>query len=158
MQDKLGIRRDFGLFNDAVANYSSVYFYYVWELPIFAAMGAVGGLLGFIFIFANKHITSVRRKYIKVRYPVRRLLEVSTNRPMSLGKHTRMHVRSHVWHGCAHVHELDAHRMTYYQRAPQVCQTALLCPGLLEVSSLRPHVTLQAICMHSASHMHALCH
>ena len=37
---------DFGLYDDHEANYGLNLWWYVWELPIFMAMGAVGGVLG----------------------------------------------------------------------------------------------------------------
>ncbi|DBA81171.1 TPA: hypothetical protein ACH3X2_006989 [Trebouxia sp. C0005] len=41
-----GRYRDFGLYTDSLAFYGSRMFYYVWDLPIFVGMGAVGGLMG----------------------------------------------------------------------------------------------------------------
>eukprot|EP01025_Chloroclados_australasicus_P045910 TRINITY_DN5061_c0_g1_i3.p1 TRINITY_DN5061_c0_g1~~TRINITY_DN5061_c0_g1_i3.p1 ORF type:complete len:975 (-),score=102.89 TRINITY_DN5061_c0_g1_i3:1065-3989(-) len=72
----LGVNRDFGMYNDIVADYGQVYHYYMWELPIFIVMGVGGGLLGAFFVWLNQHITRFRYKYIPVTKPVKRLIEV----------------------------------------------------------------------------------
>ena len=63
-----GRYRDFGLYTDSLAFYGSRMFYYVWDLPIFVGMGAVGGLMGALFIKVNVKITQFRHLYIPVRY------------------------------------------------------------------------------------------
>lgn len=63
-----GRYRDFGLYTDSLAFYGSRMFYYVWDLPIFVAMGAVGGLMGALFIKVNVKITQFRHLYIPVRW------------------------------------------------------------------------------------------
>lgn len=62
-----GRYRDFGLYTDSLAFYGSRMFYYVWDLPIFVGMGAVGGLMGALFIKVNVKITQFRHVYIPVR-------------------------------------------------------------------------------------------
>lgn len=62
-----GRYRDFGLYTDSLAFYGSRMFYYVWDLPIFVGMGAVGGLMGALFIKVNVKITQFRHLYIPVR-------------------------------------------------------------------------------------------
>ncbi|XP_054281681.1 H(+)/Cl(-) exchange transporter 7-like isoform X2 [Macrosteles quadrilineatus] len=52
----------FGKLNDSITNYE------VFELPIFIGMGAIGGVLGAVFVAINMRITTFRMKYIKVRY------------------------------------------------------------------------------------------
>eukprot|EP01025_Chloroclados_australasicus_P012437 TRINITY_DN1572_c0_g1_i2.p1 TRINITY_DN1572_c0_g1~~TRINITY_DN1572_c0_g1_i2.p1 ORF type:complete len:958 (-),score=133.08 TRINITY_DN1572_c0_g1_i2:534-3407(-) len=73
---KLGVHRDFGLYNDVLANYGSIYYYFVWELPIFVVMGCLGGLLGALFVQVNVKVTQWRHKMIPVRCPWKRLGEV----------------------------------------------------------------------------------
>lgn len=63
-----GRYRDFGLYTDSLAFYGSRMFYYVWDLPIFVGMGAIGGLMGALFIKVNVKITQFRHLYIPVRY------------------------------------------------------------------------------------------
>ena len=62
-----GRYRDFGLYTDSLAFYGSRMFYYVWDLPIFVGMGAIGGLMGALFIKVNVKITQFRHVYIPVR-------------------------------------------------------------------------------------------
>ncbi len=62
-----GRYRDFGLYTDSLAFYGSRMFYYVWDLPIFVGMGAIGGLMGALFIKVNVKITQFRHIYIPVR-------------------------------------------------------------------------------------------
>ena len=63
-----GRYRDFGLYTDSLAFYGSRMFYYVWDLPIFVVMGAIGGLMGALFIKVNVKITQFRHMYIPVRW------------------------------------------------------------------------------------------
>ncbi|KAK9816592.1 hypothetical protein WJX72_002361 [[Myrmecia] bisecta] len=76
MMAHFGRYRDFGLYTDSLAFYGSRMFYYVWDVPIFCLMGAIGGLLGAFFIHMNVKVTSLRHKYIPVRHPWKRLAEV----------------------------------------------------------------------------------
>jgi chloride channel 7 len=59
---KFGVHRDFGLFTDDEANYSRVFWWYFWEVPIFAAVGCIGGLLGALFVNVNVRITMWRQR------------------------------------------------------------------------------------------------
>ena len=58
---RFGTHRDFGLYTDDEANYSRVFWWYFWEVPVFALMGALGGLLGALFVKINVKITTWRR-------------------------------------------------------------------------------------------------
>ncbi|KAK9790124.1 hypothetical protein WJX73_008199 [Symbiochloris irregularis] len=71
-----GRYRDFGLYTDSLAHYGSRMFYYFWDVPIFCMMGAVGGLMGALWVHLNVKITALRHKYVPVRSPVKRMLEV----------------------------------------------------------------------------------
>lgn len=73
---RFGTHRDFGLFTDDQAGYSGIFWWYVWEVPIFVLMGAAGGLMGAMFIRANVRITVWRQRFIPVSCRHRRLLEV----------------------------------------------------------------------------------
>jgi chloride channel 7 len=73
---KFGTHRDFGLYTDDEANYSRVYWWYFWEVPIFACMGCLGGLFGAFFVNTNVKITMFRQKYIPVSSKYKRLAEV----------------------------------------------------------------------------------
>ena len=73
---KFGTHRDFGLYTDDEANYSRVFWWYFWEVPIFACMGCVGGLMGAFFVNTNIKITALRQKYIPVSQKHKRLAEV----------------------------------------------------------------------------------
>ena len=57
---KFGTHRDFGLYTDDEANYSRVFWWYFWEVPLFAGLGALGGLCGALFVKLNVRITSLR--------------------------------------------------------------------------------------------------
>lgn len=73
------------LYDDNLALYGKRYFYFVWELPLFALMGAIAGLLGALFIHLNIKATALRARYIPPRKPGLRLLEV--RQPLSLCTH-----------------------------------------------------------------------
>ena len=66
----------FRLYDDNLALYGKRYFYYVWELPVFAMVGAVGGLLGALFICLNIRATALRARFVPPRRPRLRLVEV----------------------------------------------------------------------------------
>ena len=63
----MGPGRDFGLYTDSLASYGSRMYYYVWDVPIFCAMGAVGGLMGALWVHVNVRITAFRHRCIPVR-------------------------------------------------------------------------------------------
>ena len=73
---KFGVHRDFGLFTDDEANYSRVFWWYFWEVPVFAAIGCMGGLLGAAFVNINVKITMWRQRFIPVSDKYRRHAEV----------------------------------------------------------------------------------
>lgn len=73
---QLGHERDFGLYSDDKALYGQKLYYFVWELPIFMALGVVCGLLGSMFVWLNVKMTSLRHKYIPVSSPLKRTIEV----------------------------------------------------------------------------------
>ncbi|KAG2486586.1 hypothetical protein HYH03_014756 [Edaphochlamys debaryana] len=52
------------------------FYYYLWELPIFAVMGAGGGLLGAGMIEVNKLLVRYRRRFVLPTQPLRRVTEV----------------------------------------------------------------------------------
>ena len=58
-------------------------FYYVWDLPIFVVMGAVGGLMGALFIKVNVKITQFRHMYIPVRWVL-----ICTHPPVNIAQPT----------------------------------------------------------------------
>ena len=73
---KFGTHRDFGLYTDDEANYSRVFWWYFWEVPLFAGLGALGGLLGALFVKVNVRITAWRQKHVPVANRHRRHAEV----------------------------------------------------------------------------------
>lgn len=58
-----GRYRDFGLYTDSLAFYGAKMFYYVWDVPLFMCMGAVGGLMGAGFCHFNVKITQLRHRW-----------------------------------------------------------------------------------------------
>ena len=62
-----GRYRDFGLYTDSLAKYGSRMFYYWWDVPIFSLMGAVGGLMGALWVHLNVKITALRHRHVPVR-------------------------------------------------------------------------------------------
>ncbi|KAK9843640.1 hypothetical protein WJX81_000756 [Elliptochloris bilobata] len=76
MQTKFGVWRDLGLYDDNLALYGARYFYRVWEMPVFGAMGVAAGLLGAVYIRAHVRIAALRARYVPPRMPWRRLAEV----------------------------------------------------------------------------------
>lgn len=73
---KFGTHRDFGLYTDDEANYSRVFWWYFWEVPLFAGLGALGGLLGALFVKVNVRITAWRQRHVPVANRHRRHMEV----------------------------------------------------------------------------------
>jgi len=73
---KFGTHRDFGLYTDDEANYSKQYWWYFWEVPIFAMVGCLGGYIGALFVNLNVRVTAWRAKHIPVNNKFRRFLEV----------------------------------------------------------------------------------
>ncbi|KAK9901698.1 hypothetical protein WJX75_008976 [Coccomyxa subellipsoidea] len=71
-----GRYRDFGLYTDSLAFYGSRMFYYVWDVPIFCLMGAMGGFMGALWVHVNVKVTAFRHRFIPVRSPWKRLVEV----------------------------------------------------------------------------------
>jgi chloride channel 7 len=57
---KFGTHRDFGLYTDDEANYSKQYWWYFWEVPIFAMIGCLGGYIGALFVNLNVRVTAWR--------------------------------------------------------------------------------------------------
>jgi chloride channel 7 len=47
--------------------YGSRMFYYAWDVPIFCLMGAVGGLMGALWVHVNVRVTLFRHRFIPVR-------------------------------------------------------------------------------------------
>ncbi len=72
MAAHFGRFRDFGLYSDSLAFYGSNMFYYVWDLPVFFAMGAVGGLMGALWVHVNVKVTALRHRVINFRRAPRR--------------------------------------------------------------------------------------
>lgn len=72
---KFGLHRDFGLFADDEADYSRVFWWYIWEIPIFVLMGIGGGLMGIVFVRANLAIMHWRAKHIPSTHGAKRLAE-----------------------------------------------------------------------------------
>ena len=61
---RFGRYRDFGLYADSLAFYGSRMFYYVWDVPIFCAMGCIGGGAGAAFVHLNVRVTAWRHAHI----------------------------------------------------------------------------------------------
>ena len=77
LASKFGIRRNFGLYDDNKALYGKVYFYYLWELPIYAVMGVFGGCMGSLYIKLQIFVSRLRGRYIPVAKRKRRIAEVA---------------------------------------------------------------------------------
>ena len=71
-----GIHRMFGLYPDDVAKYSTIFYWYIWEIPLFIIVGVVGGVFSNLFVLGNKHLTLWRRRNIPPTNKLRRMLEV----------------------------------------------------------------------------------
>ena len=69
------------LYDDNIALYGKRYFYYIWELPIFALIGASAGVLGALFVRGYVACTKLRAKYVPATSPKRRLAEVRLRHP-----------------------------------------------------------------------------
>lgn len=76
LSTKFGRFRDFGLYTDNDANLGSRMFYYIWDLPIFCCIGALGGLAGAGFIKANIKVTQWRHAWVPTGSRWKRLAEV----------------------------------------------------------------------------------
>ncbi len=49
-------------YTDSLAFYGARMFYYLWDIPLFMAMGAVGGLMGAGFCHFNVKVTQLRHR------------------------------------------------------------------------------------------------
>lgn len=76
-EERFGIRRDLGLYDDNIALYGKRFWYYIWELPIYCILGCVAGMLGGLFIKLNIKFTALRAKYIPSSNKWRRFSEAS---------------------------------------------------------------------------------
>ena len=70
------------LYDDNIALYGKRYYYYIWELPLFVAMGVLAGLLGTLFIGLNIRMTALRARWVPPRRPHLRLLEARLLEPL----------------------------------------------------------------------------
>ena len=61
---KMGVHRDFGLYADDEVGISKQFWWYAWELPVFAMVGVGGGLIGAAFVRLNVKLTRFRRRAI----------------------------------------------------------------------------------------------
>lgn len=52
------------------------YFWRLWELPIFAVVGALGGLAGALLVVVQEHLAVFRHKFIPASKSWRRVFEV----------------------------------------------------------------------------------
>lgn len=63
-------------YDDNIALYGKQYFYYIWELPVYAVMGVVAGLLGALFVKCYIFCAGLRAKYVPASSRRRRIAEV----------------------------------------------------------------------------------
>ena len=85
-----------------------MYFYYIWELPVFVLIGVLCGVLGALFIQLNLLLTRLRARFVPPRRPHLRLAEARLAR-------TCMHM--HACMACLaaltrYLHHLAAHQST----------------------------------------------
>ena len=64
------------LYDDNVTEYGRIFYFYIWEVPIFLAMGMFAGVLGALFNSLHIKFAAFRAKYIPPRLVYRRLAEV----------------------------------------------------------------------------------
>lgn len=64
------------LYDDDVTNVGRVFFYYIWDIPIFVLMGMASGGLGALFNHMHVGLVHLRAYYLPVRLIYRRLIEV----------------------------------------------------------------------------------
>ncbi|XRB20074.1 chloride channel protein [Pseudoscourfieldia marina] len=76
LSSKMGVHRDFGLYSDDVVGISKQFWWYAWELPLFASIGAVGGLIGATFVRLNVMLTRWRRNVVPEGRKMWRVAEV----------------------------------------------------------------------------------
>lgn len=65
-------------FVDEVALYSQEYWWFVWEIPVFALMGVLGGFLGVLFVKLNLQVMKLRARFIPGAHKHKRMIEVSS--------------------------------------------------------------------------------
>lgn len=67
------------LYDDNIALYGKRYYYYIWELPVFALIGVMAGMLGAVFVKGYVLCTRLRARFVPVTSPRKRLAEVESN-------------------------------------------------------------------------------
>ena len=50
-------------YTDSLAFYGARMFYYLWDVPLFMGMGAIGGLMGAGFCHFNIRVTQLRHRW-----------------------------------------------------------------------------------------------
>ena len=73
---KQGCAFDCRLYDDNVTNVGRVFFYYIWDVPIFVAMGLASGSLGAWFNTMHVGLVHLRAYYLPNTLKYRRLFEV----------------------------------------------------------------------------------
>ena len=65
------------LYDDNQTEYGEIFYFYIWEVPIFLGMGVIAGLLGGAFNSFHIKCAAWRAQYVPPRLVWRRLGEVS---------------------------------------------------------------------------------
>ena len=65
------------LYDDNQTEYGEIFYFYIWEVPIFLGMGVIAGLLGAAFNSFHIKCAAWRAQYVPPRLVYRRLGEVS---------------------------------------------------------------------------------
>ena len=65
------------LYDDNQTEYGKIFYFYIWEVPIFLGMGVIAGLLGAAFNSFHIKCAAWRAQYVPPRLVYRRLGEVS---------------------------------------------------------------------------------
>ena len=91
------------LYDDNQTEYGEIFYFYIWEVPIFLGMGVLAGVLGAAFNSFHIKCAAWRAQYVPPRLVYRRLAEVRLF-AVTLQLSFLMSQQIHTLQGCTRLH------------------------------------------------------